>query len=251
MEPTIYKPSIYKGAGVYKIGGGDGPVWNIPNEFEILEKPIYIKYNYKYSYGTTTSSEPNNYSGTGNEIPPIKNTGTIKIKFYKRDPDNIGGNRNYLFAVTDLQKTGFYYDSDYLIGAMLQHDHLYIKNGSTSYDINNRNNYLHGGLNEIIIKKDKCFVNGTEFTIPFEEKTVKRVYPFPMKQDNGYTDGTNANGPSLGFISLEIYNEADVLHSYLVTARRIADDRIGVIETSGPTFIQNNTNDSLDILQTW
>ena len=240
-------PTIHKAPFIYKQGGGSGPIWNIPKEFQILEKPIYIKYNQTYFYGTTSNSEPNQYSGTGNEIPPIQNTGTFKIKFYKREIDNIGGNNNYLFGITNVTKTNFDYESDYIIGVKLKHSHLYIKNGSSSYDINNRNDYLHGGVNEIIIKKDKCFVNGTEFTIPFEEKTISRVYPIPMKQSGGYIDGTNVDDPSLGFISLEIYDDSETLHSYLVTAKRIADNRIGVIETSGPTFIRNSTNDSLAI----
>lgn len=42
MEPTIYKPSIYKGAGIYKIGAGGGG--NKPISYNLPENTYLIEY---------------------------------------------------------------------------------------------------------------------------------------------------------------------------------------------------------------
>lgn len=83
MEPTIYKPSIYKGEGVYKLGGGGGGGTNPDGSEKVL--CIY-------------NTSPTTYMDIAANI---SNNDYIKIKYRYYYSGNLG--------IFSLLKTGFSY----------------------------------------------------------------------------------------------------------------------------------------------
>lgn len=105
MEPTIYKPSIYKGAGIYKTGAeGGGGTFDIIDEYEPAEMPdgriwttknLYmIQYNTKFGNVNSNSDRYTSFvTGTPNQSNII--AGGLAYNFLQ--VQNFVANKNTFF----------------------------------------------------------------------------------------------------------------------------------------------------------
>ena len=97
MEPTIYKPSIYKGAGIYKFGGGGGSVGGITTKMIDSEVGIKIVDENGYVGATLTNYFPhvgntyyNNYAIVV-EGADFSQSGLGRVTFITPGSADIGG----------------------------------------------------------------------------------------------------------------------------------------------------------------
>lgn len=116
MEPTIYKPSIYKGAGIYKTGseggGGGGE-----KKLTILDSFVFVGPNFSTQINNAgkykllvfaINSEANTYSmDISVDIAGVtKQVNTIKYNQYDATPGDV---RNYRIGLCEFEAD--YYDS--------------------------------------------------------------------------------------------------------------------------------------------
>lgn len=240
--------TLYNGVSIYKYGGGGGkgPIFEIPNEFEQVDS-IYNQYNTEYLMGVYSGNNGDYNYNTG-RILPVKNNGIVKITFWKREIDNIGGNVNYIFGFRGENfASRLNYVSDATVGVVIQHSNLIISNGAGSTSID-RTGLLIGGVNEIELRKDKAIINGIEKNITYSERTLYYVNGLCYRGSSYGTnlDGTTLNDPSAAFISLYVEDE-DNKKLAIVAARRKADGEIGFLDCSSLSFIRNNDNQALAV----
>ena len=105
MEPKIYKPSIYKGAGIYNNGaGGGGGTFDIIDEYEPAEMPdgriwttknLYmILYNTKFG---NTNSNSDRYTSFVTGTPSQDNIKHGGLAYNFLEVQNFVNNRGVLF----------------------------------------------------------------------------------------------------------------------------------------------------------
>lgn len=242
--------TLYKGVSIYKNGGGGGkgPIFEIPNEFEQVDS-IYLNYNQSYVYGQGSG----NYNLSLNRLADtslgigVSTDEIFRVRFWLRAEDNIGGNVNWIFSIKSTFTPYMQYTSDVMVSALIQTTNLNIINGGSTTSIN-RTSVLHSGINEIVINKGVCTVNGHDFNINYAfRNNGYYLYAIPQKQNGSSIDGTNLDDPSLSIVSIEIFKQDGTLISATLPVRRKIDGRIGMLETSGPNFLRNNNNDALSI----
>ena len=133
MEPTIYKPSIYKGTGVYKLGGGGEEYQEIQilgNKYKCKEINGYLWMceNLKYPIGTFRASkdESGYYYPNGNienfdkhgylynlhaakEL--IENIGNVESEWHVPTRDNYRNDLFNFIALSQTSRVGYYLKS--------------------------------------------------------------------------------------------------------------------------------------------
>lgn len=230
MEPTIYKPSIYKGAGIYKNGAGGGGGGGSINGFEILDR-LYL--GSKFSMGTGSGYFTNKLLTT------ISNEGEIIVKYYTPPNDHLGGNANHIFGIT----TSTYGSSSpgysvLNIGAMLQHNNLIIKNGSNSYTL--QRDRL-GGVHELHFVNEKVFYDSVEVPVPYSIYNGDTLFAFPMNQQAQPTDESEGERPgqNLALVSLEIFDTNGKKFVDYRPARRLYDGKIAALDLCRCVFWDN------------
>lgn len=182
MEPTIYKPSIYEGAGVYKTGagggGGDGYETDFSNfdftqKIDVPQKGFLTFYDGRLSYSydnglkmTVTTNLENHrclgfYTNAGSvceiELEFICNSTNFAFLW-------IGENMNIASSPTLTNKLLLMADSSY---TPLEIDAAYIKTeyGYNYYDTNISNSGTH---------KVKAVYGETDFSIYIDDVFIAR-----------------------------------------------------------------------------
>lgn len=212
MEPTIYKPSIYKGAGIYKTGAGGGgqpgdrP--DLPAGFEILGA---IYWNDTY----------NSMSSDGIQILPATNKGKIISKFYKPNTDD---QNDY----ASLFLLGDWYSRYCDVSTNTYIKSVDVKNNSSTFSLTKK---FGVGLHEIILQQNKCTIDGIEYTIPYIERNgITVCFPFPL---NG---GRMKPDPIFAMYEFKVIDDADKVIVDFVPVKRKLDNALGVFDVASGNF---------------
>lgn len=203
MEPTIYKPSIYNGAGIYKAGaegGGDPP---IPEEYKKL---LFIK--------CTTNSGTPEISGGG---MVINYNDKINLHCYFDSTIN-GQNYMYFFYTWEFKQRSLKFEGS---GQRVFHRW----NATTSNE--QATNFTSGDL-VIEAGANLNKINGVEYvnnTGTYDaDKTLGRIFHFALPQN------------CMAF-SFKVLDNADNLKYNLVPVKRVADSVLGFYDTINKNFI--------------
>ena len=153
MEPTIYKPSIYKGAGIYNIGGGGGGGGGIPPE---------VPEEYLQGYAVDNPNGLGDANGLINiPVNNITSSDYIEVNLYPIHHNNDGEGVRFLDNTTD-GAFQFYNKYNYYPGVMLSTvdgtamtSRLFVNNQSQSDSVIFRLNAPTASVNNgLDIKKD-------------------------------------------------------------------------------------------------
>lgn len=209
MEPTIYKPSIYKGAGIYKgaDGGGGG---DLPDAFELLENKA-IRWN-------NTSSNTFSF-----DIAPADNGGKIYTKIYQPNTDGTSGNIDNLFGMSNGGEPNK--------GTM-----LYIQGHAPNKRTRatNKDGYSFSivlddtfkkGIFEYEFNQNDLKINNNHFSINYEYVSgLVKASILPCDQ-NGYTARTKAS-----FIECKIIDSSNNVCFDALCVKRKYDNSIGIYD---------------------
>lgn len=165
MEPTIYKPSIYKGAGIYKAGGesgGGGGSSILPEGVEELESVGVVNANVSVDFGTSITYTDTTFTivaklGTMGKTPGV---------LYNRNGSNIVGVNN---------SGRIYVDSSYR--------NLYV-NTKDYFTLTEKNGYINdvsvgaaGDMFSMILFNKSGYQTFYPFIGRFKRFTISRTSP--------------------------------------------------------------------------
>lgn len=211
MEPTIYKPSIYKGAGIYKTGAeGGGGGGDLPDAFEFLENKA-IRWN------------SNSYNTPNFNIATCDNGGKIYIKIYQPNTDGTSGNIDNLFGMSN----GGEPDE----GAM-----LYIQGHAPNKKtrVTNKDGYSFStvttdtfirGVYEYEFSQNDFRINNNHYTINYGYVSgLTKASIIPCNQ-NGYAPYTKAS-----FVECKIIDSNNNVCFDALCVKRKYDNSIGIYD---------------------
>lgn len=226
MDPTIYKPSIYKGAGIYKAGAeGGGGVPELPPEYKKLMY-VYINANYeswfRYFYSHNSKDKLN-----------------LQMEMCLRDTFT-SGSSSYEYYWAGNESARYYVD--------FNNNRSYFKIGwgesgsylNTAYEAIERNKFVNisfyvDDTNTLIVN-----YNGAQYTRSLTQKT-ENLCVF------SYRDYYNYINTKL--FSLTIYDgNTDKVKRQYIPVIRVADSVPGIYDLITGQFVRgknaggSNTN---------
>ena len=221
-EPTIYKPSIYKGDSIYKTGAGESPSSDRPD----------IPAGFDYIGAIYWKNTINSFTSSGLTILGASNKGKIIQKFYKPDNSKYNGWSSFF-------RFGSWSDNFSNIQINTYTNTVSAKNNSTNTSITKT---FYPGLHEISLEQNKCFIDGQELAITYAEKTgVTACFPFPLLDDR-----TKPN-PVFAMYEFKVIDETDKVIVDFVPVKRIVDNAIGVFDVARGYFYNNSFFDYYNI----
>lgn len=163
-EPTIYKPSIYNGNGVYNNGAGGGGGGGNYKEYSqiIASQQDYFNFSIDLTNLYLTNKGKNFY--LKNSYPVWGGTGNAQTI-----PPNLKLESGYI---------GLYY---YSVDANTAFPEKKIYNGNTSTDIGWPN---LGNTIEFEIADNTAKINNTNYSCVIEDSYITRFYPFGDRANN-------------------------------------------------------------------
>ena len=199
MEPTIYKPSIYKGAGIYKTGAGGGGIFD--GNFELDINAIDLTKNQNIQCNTIiTFINKENLEKIGNKLI-IKNSSreidlaqhvdddtslvNIEIKY------NILGLGNYGYIgskfITSFCHGGYFQNFGVVVSTTGLSDFITQLSYNTSWDgysryapftyntsVTQKEEYIKGGTSSLYVNNENiCSGKYSDSTIFFENMKIQ------------------------------------------------------------------------------
>ena len=211
MEPTIYKPSIYKGAGIYKIGAeGGGGGGDLPDAFELLENKA-IRWN-NSSNSTFTF-----------DIATCDNGGKIYTKIYQPNTNGTSGNIDNLFGMSnggEPNKGAMLYIQGHAPNKTTRATN---KDGYSFSTVTTEN--YRKGIFEYEFNQNDFRINSNHYTINYEYVSgLTKASIIPCNQ-NGYMAYTKA-----AFVECKIINSNNNVCFDAVCVKRKYDNTIGIYD---------------------